>query len=253
MTQKIWMPDRPAENYTDAAVALTPLYRALRKINEDLSAEALVNLTRANIQCKWDANRRVIEQVLVERIDEMLTDADYAATKVTIDRQEGTIKQIRDKRGSRFAPADYVPYIGQTFTTTKTSIQNPERNGEYKLIVGKPPELNGQSGAYTTSAGKPYDVSLTIVDPDGYEIRYPARFKRKPKSCKTYREASSISKLFQLSKAKGAQTPAVVFGLKKKKKQQENVNDDDDDDDEDTALANRLVREYRAKQAANGG
>lgn len=209
MSNTSWSPTKHPNNYTDDEIRDISLFQALRELNQELTEDDVIELTRENITRKWEAICEQREADLVREIDGIFQKYGVKENVITVNRSEGFIKAKRPA-AKRFQPADYAKLIGQSFTKVHASQTNPDRNGTYTLYIEEPP-------AQTQNYDKDPVVSLRVVDPTGFEVRYPALDRKKPQVNDKFREVTSPSRLGKATRAAWAQSPAVVFNLRAEK------------------------------------
>lgn len=201
---KTWTMSHVPSAYTDKMLKETPVYSTLQTLNPELPEKDLLSLTKETLIKKWDATLKQREPELLEKLLKILDDYGYDDEIITINRRE---KIIEGQRGptTRFHPEDYVKYIGEEFQVEKISPNHPERNGIYSLKIEAPGTVTG----YKT----PPPVNLRLVDPTGFELRWPPQKANRPKSGDGFKEVGSITQLTGASKGAWPQSPAVIFGL----------------------------------------
>jgi len=202
-----WVPTKAPDYYSEDEVRQTPLYQSLCRLHPSFPDEVLIKLAQTAIEEYWAASQEAIEQAAAEAVVELLEQYGFHASRYTIDAEEMTIK-CRNPNHHRFSQADYVHYIGQEFVKNITTGAE-KRQGTWRLIISEPPKWRPNN--MNTSP----KVTLRLVDPDGYETRYPPRDWRNPKTFATYREVRSPTAVTSESRAGWPQSPAVIFGLQR--------------------------------------
>lgn len=202
-----WVPTKAPEHYTEDEVRQSPLYQSLCRLHPSFPDEVLIKLAQTAIEEYWAASQEAIEQAAAEAVVELLEQYGFYASRYTIDAEGMTIK-CRNPGHHRFSQADYAHYIGQEFVKTITTGAE-KRRGTWKLIISEPPKWLPSNMQSTPKA------TLCLIDPDGYETRYPPRDWRNPKTFAKYREVRSPTAVTGQSRGAWPQSPAVVFGLQR--------------------------------------
>jgi hypothetical protein len=194
---KTWNPSKTGSQYTQEEILDTPVYHDLLLINPELQSDVdvLVAMARDFITAKFNASQSLT--AVVASFFAALEAHGIVGDQVLLDRETLAAKVLRNKT-TRWKARHYAELIGEVF---------------YRELQAR----NDRKGTYTLYIEEPWPNSeipfrARLVDPDGFETRYPPRQKTARKT-KTYLEVTSMSALTKECKAKAGMSPSVFFGL----------------------------------------
>lgn len=240
----MWVPTKPEDQYEDPEVRESGPYKRLAPLG--IPDEKLLEITRESIASMW-------EGVLVSRYSSTIAevfrvlDADDIehGNEVLISMDDDGVCKYKLTKGQsrkRFSHSNYQRFIGRGtpkdsdtyreavkllrekcgldasalhggFLLVKTQMRSDTKNGVFELVLEKGKEGNSNTDKFSAKLYQfPFvkQAVPTIVFP-------PASGEKGPNATLQVtddeQEVPSMSQMLKAAIVKGAQTPAVVFGL----------------------------------------